>query len=505
MQRVLSVWFPYWSVELAWKRRRTESQERAPQSILVVREEAGRTLVVARSPFAAERGVSVGMPLSEARALLAPDEPLVDARSDLVESAALEALALWSMRFSPGIALDPPDGLLIDVDGVARLYRSERRFLHSVGRSFERIGLHARLAAAPSAGAAWALARYASSELVQVAHEHVRASLEPLPVECLRVPPATLEKLHGVGITTIAELVRLPRAKLPARFGEELLLRLDQLEGRVLEPLEFVEWKPALCLERAFDGLVSSLEVLHLATRELIHELARPLEQQGTGIHQLVLTIYPSDLPPTSISVQSSRPTTDERGLFELLEPKLDATNLGFGVERIELEAVKTGKLREHQSAAWSRSDVTLDRNFSDLLDTLMNRFPPQRIQKRSARESHVPEQAFVAAPYAASSLRVVTKEHSAVTPFDRPSLLFEQPVCVRLERAAGRRTELRGLGGSFTVIDVAGPERICAPWWGTERGFDRDYYRVETQCGRLFWIFQEIESSKWFMHGEWA
>jgi protein ImuB len=45
------------------------------------------------------------------------------------------------------------------------------------------------------------------------------------------------------------------------------------------------------------------------------------------------------------------------------------------------------------------------------------------------------------------------------------------------------------------------GPERIETAWW---RGpsVRRDYYRVEVAAGRRFWLFRELRTGRWFLHG---
>jgi protein ImuB len=45
------------------------------------------------------------------------------------------------------------------------------------------------------------------------------------------------------------------------------------------------------------------------------------------------------------------------------------------------------------------------------------------------------------------------------------------------------------------------GPERIQTGWW-RGRYVQRDYYRVETAEGKQFWIFRDLRSGNWFLHG---
>jgi len=51
-------------------------------------------------------------------------------------------------------------------------------------------------------------------------------------------------------------------------------------------------------------------------------------------------------------------------------------------------------------------------------------------------------------------------------------------------------------------VIRSWGPERIETGWW---RGLSvcRDYWRVETETSQHFWVYRDLRSGQWFLHGE--
>ncbi|HJT08072.1 MAG TPA: DUF6504 family protein, partial [Stellaceae bacterium] len=61
-------------------------------------------------------------------------------------------------------------------------------------------------------------------------------------------------------------------------------------------------------------------------------------------------------------------------------------------------------------------------------------------------------------------------------------------------------------------VRRAEGPERILGEWWrgGAEAQELRDYYRVEDEKGRRFWLFraglyQSEVPPRWFLHGLFA
>ena len=133
-----------------------EGSDRAPLALIA---ETARGLRIAAANAAAqEGGVSPGMMLPDARAVCpalatAPSDPAGDL-------ALLEKLALWARRWGPWSALDPPDGILVVDTGVAHLFGGEAALIADARAMFARRRLAARLAIAPTAGAAWPLAHH---------------------------------------------------------------------------------------------------------------------------------------------------------------------------------------------------------------------------------------------------------------------------------------------------------------------------------------------------------
>jgi protein ImuB len=61
----------------------------------------------------------------------------------------------------------------------------------------------------------------------------------------------------------------------------------------------------------------------------------------------------------------------------------------------------------------------------------------------------------------------------------------------------------------SFQLAQAEGPERLEPGWWRPEEENEagRDYWRVEDQDGRRFWLYRRIEAGapRWFLHGLFA
>ena len=175
--------------------------------------------------------------VAEAQARLAGTpvrcEPL-DAERD---RKALRSLAVWARRFSPVVAEDPPGGLLLDVAGCERVFGGEARLLRLLTSSLRAFGFHTRAAVSDTVGCAWAAARFGERDDLQVPSGQERKALSPLPVAALRLDEPTCQNLFEVNIERIEHLFALARDQLFARFGADLLLRLDQATGYAFEPV----------------------------------------------------------------------------------------------------------------------------------------------------------------------------------------------------------------------------------------------------------------------------
>ncbi|MHC4711069.1 MAG: Y-family DNA polymerase [Planctomycetota bacterium] len=254
MPKAVSLYMPHWSTDLILRssRKRTlaPADRREPVNrppVLLYAQSAGRQLVARCCAAATAAGVRAGMTVAHARALLPVEQAVVELHQPQRELAALGALARWALRFSPIVAVDPPDGLLIDIAGCRRLFGDASRHVHLIGSATERLGFCARVAAAPTFACARAVARFGSGggggksggeSGGLVAEGGQRRALAPLPVEALGVEAASVDALREVGIDRIGHLFDLPRSSLAARFGRELLRRLDQAVGRAPETID---------------------------------------------------------------------------------------------------------------------------------------------------------------------------------------------------------------------------------------------------------------------------
>jgi protein ImuB len=557
MRRVVSLWLPRFATD-RWERsrllgsrqqaraRQPESsshssrgpsgrqseagQAEAPQPLALVADEIGRLTLAAVNEQAEHGGLAPGLPLAEARALLpglvtVPHEPQADIR-------ALAALAAWCLRYTPWAAPDQAEegggpgragaGLLLDVSGCCHLFGGERALLEDLQVRLARFGYSARAAIADTIGAAWAMARHATSAAhpcVVVMAGHQRAALGPLPPAALRLPAVTVELMDRLGLRRIEDLYALSPAVLTPRFGAFAVRRLAQALGTEAESLSPQQAPAAFLTRQIFAEPVGDPDDLGRAVTLLLEHLCRELARAGRGVRQLELTAYRSDGSLQRLSLGTSRPSRDARHLRRLFTEKLPRLDPGFGIEVMTLGATLTAALATQQMD-WGQMELARDDNagsaaagakdIPELVDRLDSRLGSGAVRAPRPRESHVPERAFVLAPAGGDDRANADWANDGwqQTPHPRlrPLRLLARPEPVEALSLLPDYppAQFRWRRVLHQVVRAEGPERLLGEWWRSDPEESdappRDYFRVEDQDGRRYWLYRA--AGDWYLHG---
>ncbi len=582
MRRVLYVWLTHWPIDrmrrVAPARRnnsrtnnsRTNNSgapaEETPFATVI--DAAGRHLLAAVNPAASAAGLAPGMPLADAFSFLpglatAAAEPAADA-------AALRRLAEWCGRYSPWTAPDGTDGVRVEITGSAHLWGGEEALAADLAARLDRQGIACHIAIADTLGAAWALARFASAggSAAILPPGDARAGLALLPVEALRLDPATAQGLRRVGLKRIGDLYAMPRTALARRFGEAVVRRLDQAQGDLPEPLSPLAEAPVRRVRLSFAEPIVDPEDLARAAGRLTEDLVSRLAREGAGARRLDLAFHRVDGRVERIQLGTARPSRDPHHLAALFKERLDTVDPGLGIEDMILATFAVEPLPPEQINFTGPSGGAAS-GVAPLLDRLGNRLGLGALCRIEPRESHIPERASIRVPIdnslsahrgeregthcvsdgegevgeAAISHRhpphpvplppqaggegasgVVSNQFSeADTEWrsrsskpPRPIRLFEPPEPVEafwlLPDDPPFRFTWRRCPHRVTRAD--GPERIAEEWWQPSRSGAvdaiRDYYRVEDEDGRRFWLFRaglfgSCHPPRWFIHGIFA
>ena len=464
-------------------------------------------MIAAACPVASHRGLRAGLPLAHAQAIV-PDLVVVDA-TPAEDTAALRELAAWCLRFSPLTAADPPDGVWIDVTGCAHLHDGEEPMLRLLLTHLGRQGIQGRAAVADTPGAAHALARFGDAAITVAALGAIDDALASLPVAALRIDGQTVAGLRRLGLDRVGQLAATARAPLAHRFGQDLLLRLDQALGRAREAIRPVLPPEAVAVRREFVEPISTPEAICTVLLVLVQEACAVLEQRGEGARRLDLALERVDGTMQVVRIGTARPVRGVRHLARLLDERIEEVDPGLGIEAMQLVLPCVEPLHPNQDASGLGADEALDADLSELVDRLLNRLGAGRVYRLDATESDVPERSQQALPVHEAG----GTAEAWISAWPRPVRLLSRPEPVEalalLPSFPPRAFTWRRIRHVVTHAD--GPERITGEWWHRDREVAavRDYWTVENQAGRRFWLFRQGNGTDpatgglgWFLHG---
>ncbi len=500
-KRVVSLWFPRLPSDRSLRSRALD----APLALTV--REANTDRLYCLNGLAERQGLHRGMGLADARALCPdlrtrPADPQGDLRF-------LQALGRWAGRYSPWVGLEGRDGLVLNITGAAHLFGGEAGLLGDIRARMSRAGLQMRAGLGDTRGAAWGLARYAEGV---AAPDAGLAALADLPLAALRLSDASCTALQRMGVYTLADLHALPRANLARRFGQDVLMRLDQALGTAPEEISSLGEAPHYGVRLTLPDPIGLTSDVMAGVARLLDALCQKLENHAAGARVLRLTLRRVDQKSQEVELRLARPLREPARILPLFERGVGEVDSGYGIDQIRLEAVEVETLQPQQIRNTGHSGDTAkvqNDRLHDLITRLGNRIGLESIIRYLPADSHIPERSFIISPAAWSEpapgpwpqthprpLRIFAPE-AVNAPAQMAAAIPPQPP----KRFAWRRMPL-------ITARSTGPERIAPEWWlddDTWRSGLRDYWRVETQQGRRLWMFYTPQNPGWFVQGEFA
>ena len=449
------------------------------------------------------------MALADARAqvqslLVVPHDPALD-------RDWLDRLAQGCARYTPLVALDPPDGLILDIAGAAHLFGGEVALVADIEARLERTGMTVRPALGPTADAARALARYPAPPAPDEA-----AAIRRLPVAALELDAEATRALTRAGLKSIGDLASRPMASLAARFGAEAADALRRLLGDAPSPLDPRIRPPPVAAERRFAEPVASTPHAMTVLAELANEAIAAMAERGKGGRQFRATFFRSDGLARTIAVETGAPTRDAALVMRLFAERIDALrdpiDPGFGFDMIRLSVPRLEVLGASQLGL--EGGAVREEATGALADRLATRLGRGRVRKYHPVDTHIPEQAQLELPAVDAPPPQPWPVPEPGEPPLRPFWLFDppQPIEVIAEVPDGPPQRFRWRRALHAVRRYEGPERIAAEWWRRRdnKGLTRDYYRVEDVQGRRYWLFRhglydEKPDPRWYIHGLFA
>lgn len=449
-------------------------------------------------------GVRPGQTVAEAHAFVAH---LAVKRVASVEiESRLGEIAEVAMAFGPAVSLEAPDTVWVDVTGASHLAGGEERLLLEVAARVQALGHRARVAIAGGPKLAQAFARWGKLQPEGIRVVRDSACIGELPVNALPIDSERITWLVRLGVHTIGDLARLPRAAAAARLGESARFVLDLAEGRDDQPLVLYVPPPMPKEEMTWEDPVDGSEPLLFVLRGLVSRLSARLEGRGEAVQSVDLVMLHDrafarlEGTPTSSTLHFDLATPLHRAeeLSRVISSRLSrfrlpAPSVGLRLEARAITRALALQLSLSRFAAGlggesRRGPETLPILLAELVEDLGK----DRVGVLEPVSSHRPEnksRLSAVSPELLSTRKPLSKSSSTgpllgditgakVPPnTTAPTRLFQRPLPFDAPLRTGATVSLEHR--LYTIERAVFDRRLKSVEWWTKEPVSRDYWRV--------------------------
>lgn len=489
----MGVHLPWLAIEaLGQPRIRPGARRPAPRAILELQGQA--QFVVATCEHGQRLGVRPGMSMAAALALV-PDLDMAT-RDVIRERQLLERLATAAHRFTPRVSLVPPDGLLLEVKGSLQLFGGAESLCRAFEARCGEAGVRPFLTIAPTPLAALACAR-AGKPLLVTQPSHLMGRISDVPLLALRWPVEVTDRLKQIGVYTIGQAMRLPRAGFARRFGRAQLAELDRLAGRDRDLRQRFNLSERFRRRRELLFELEHHEALLPMLEPLFGELGEFLKTRQSGVTRIACLLGHRHVPATRCVLKLAAPAANAQHFAKLVGERLATLSLPEPVRWCELRSGALVPLAPDAKALWQPGEHGggTSAAIPELIEHLRARLGHESVYGLRVVEDHRPERAWAAAdPSPAREEKKGAPVRVPWRPHRRPLWLLPEPApLAQVEGAPVLRGALQLLSG---------PERIEAGGAGQYR-IARDYYVARDARGVRLWVFRECRPAHaWFLQG---
>ena len=441
-------------------------------------------------------------PVDQSGRVQAPQELWLGVHLPQPDPALLQRLAVLAQRFTPRVSLEPPDGLVLEVQGSLALFGGAAQLYRAFRAGCRALSAAPVLTLAPTPLAALAGARSGVSFKV-LDQQHLVSAVSALPLGALRWPPQVLQRLSKLGVYRVGQALRLPRAGFARRFGREPLQMLDQLVARSADLRAPFRVPERFRAKRQFVREREDHAQILQALQPLLKQLGEFLEARQCGITRLTCRLRHRNDLHTDCVVRLAQPEAAAARFLEWFAERLNRIALPGPVRSLELRSGELLSRAPVPESLWHPAEhggggaagsLPGSREF---IERLRMRLGELAVHGLICQDSHCPEGASRALSpadpefrHAASSSRAAVKTQAPA----RPLWLLDEPQRLREQQGWPQ------LDGPLQLRH--GPERIESQWW-EGHGVARDYYHATDVHGIAVWVFRERQPPhRWFLHG---
>ena len=415
--------------------------------------------------------------------------------------AALQALAIWALQFTPRVAV-ADEAVVMELAASVRLFGGWHALRERVVSDAAELGV-SQVAWAPNSLAALALARAGVQDGFR---QPLNGLLDALPMETLSaVRPHRLTLAH-IGCRTLGDVRRLPRGGVGRRFDKQLLAALDKAYGRAPEVHRWIALPERFAQRLELMFRVDDATALLFGARRLLLALCGWLAARHSGTTAFTLHWAHDAMRAKSageggsLTVRTAEPTRHLEHLCRLLGEHLARVELLAPVGDLQLVADEVMPLEE-KSASWLPDDNAGGETLPLVLERIAARLGPQRVVRPVLCEDHRPEWMCRWQP----APEPLPRKPAMGSELPQPGFILSAPLklLVRANRPYYQ--------GELQLL--AGPQRVEGGWWdrdeaaGQIRNVVRDYWVAQSAHAGVLWVFQTRldESPAWFLHGVYA
>lgn len=470
----------------------------------------------------AARAAGVGHGMRRAGVLMLMPEARLYERNPAREAEALDAVALAMLQFTPQVALLEEATLLLDIGASLRLFGGIRALCARVRASLRALGFTASVSCAPTARAAWLLARAAAHGMAHgrshsdmpgggrilgrcLRMASLERRLERLPVALLPPARAYMSWFEGIGCEALGQLRRLPRPGLQRRCGRELLDMLDAAYGLCPELFDWVAPPEHFRARLELFDRIEQADLLLAGAHHLVLQLVGWLCARQLAVERFTLLMEHERgrvaMPPTPLEIVLAEPAWRDEHLVRLLKERLARQELPAPVIGLGLEARQVRAMAPPTESLFPEPGGT-EEDRMRMLELLVARLGPENVLQALPQADYRPEVANEWVPVQQKAERAAlgaARLPPIVTSLPRPSWLLAKPIALLM------RNHRPFYGSPLKVAST--PERIEAGWWSETQ--TRDYFIAEGQDHTLYWIYRERivgagadAEPRWYLHG---
>lgn len=484
----LCLYFPLLPLEIF-----TRAHNNAP--LAAVATEKNRILCANQQ--ALDMGIRPGQSVATATAL--GDNLRTIARDAGRESQALDQLAAWCYRFSPMVSLLPPNALVLEVAGSLQLFKGLANLQVQINDGLTDRGYSYQqgLGHTPKAAQLFAHSsrkpQFEASQIIGTPDSQYLGHLKRIPLSYLETSRRHMQLFQDMGLSQLGEILALPRHAIGKRFGLEFLHYLQKIIGERPDPQQPINLKPHFSSELFYIDGIDNTGTLLFPAKRLLSELCQFLKARQLACRQLNWYFAELKQRPHQLTISLSRPQNSLPVFLEMTRIKFENLVLDSTIHSISLCIDGFSDATPERRSLFDSGDNSNAGSSQLLLDRLAIRLGKHAIQGIELQPEHAPEQAWRAIAF--DSLKHGSGKSKACHVPDklRPPWLFPHPVPVQ------QRGKTLYWQGRLTLL--RGPERIECQWWSNP-AVQRDYFIARHERGGIYWLFRDLRSRRWFLHG---